>query len=317
MNKRRRVGWMLLLTAMAVGGILFYDTATANNAVTVETVTLTRQTVRETVICGGTVTAADGVEIYAPMPCVAGQIEVEVGDRVEQGDVLFTVDRTATLAMAVNAGISQGQTVAASASLPEMVTAPASGVISAVSAVSGEMLSSDTPCMVLSEGDGVQVSVAIRENTLSRVTVGQEVTVSGVAFDKASYKGYISEIAPSARSRVGSTGSETVVDAVVRLADGEADDSLLLGLTAKAAVTVATCEDVLLVPYDCLAQDDSGEEYVYCVRDGIAGRTAVTVSKELPEGVLVEGGVTDGDVLVCAPETLDGDLVPVQTEATV
>ncbi len=308
---------MLLLTAMAVGGILFYDAATENAVVTVETVTLTRQTVRETVICAGTVTAADGVEIYAPMPCVAGQIAVQVGDRVEEGDVLLTVDRTATLAMAVGAGVAQADTVTASAALPETVTAPAAGVISAVSAVSGELLSADTPCVVLSEGDGVQVSVAVRENMLPRIAVGQEVAVSGVAFDKSSYKGYISEIAPSARSRVGGAGSETVVDAVVRLADGEADDSLLLGLTAKAAVTVATREQVLLVPYECLAQDDNGEEYVCRVQNGVAERVAVTVLKELPEGALVEDDLTEGDVLVCAPEVLQGDRVAVQTEAAV
>ncbi len=308
---------MLLLTVMAVSGILFYDAATQKAVVTVETVTLTRQTVRETVICGGTVTAADGVDIYAPMPCVAGRIEVAVGDRVEQGDVLLTVDRTATLAMAVNAGVMQEQTVAASASLPETVTAPASGVISAVSAVSGELLSADTPCVVLSEGDGVQVSVAVRESALPRIAVGQEVAVSGVAFDKPSYKGYISEIAPSARSRVGGTGSETVVDAVVRLADGEADDSLLLGLTAKATVTVAVREDVLLVPYDCLAQDDDGKEYVYCVRDGVARRMIVTVLEELPDGVLTEDGPAEGDVLVRIPEKLSGDCLAVETEATV
>ena len=317
MNKRRKFGWMLLLTAMAVGGILFYDTATANNAVTVETVTLTRQTVRETVICSGTVTAANGVDVYAPMPCVAGSVEVEVGDRVEQGDVLLTVDRTATLAMAVNAGVSQGQTVAASASLPETVTAPVSGVVSAVSAVSGDVLSSDAPCMVLSEGDGVQVAVTVRESALPRIAVGQEVAVSGVAFDRASYKGYISEIASSARSRVGSTGNETVVDAVVRLADGEADESLLLGLTAKAAVTVATRENALLVPYECLAQDDDGNDYVCRVQDGTARRVTVTVCKELPEGALVEETLDGGDVLVLAPETLEGDGIAVCTEGAV
>ena len=317
MKKRRGIGWMLLLTVMAVGGILFYDAATENAIVTVETVTLTRQTVRETVICAGTVSAADGVEVYAPMPCVAGQIAVAVGDRVEKGDVLLTVDRTATLAMAVSAGVTQGQAVPASALLPETVTAPAAGVVSAVGATQGGLLSAEMPCVVLAEGDGVQVSVAVRENMLPRIAVGQEVAVSGVAFDKPSYKGYISQIASSARSRVSGAGSETVVDAVVCLADGEADDSLLLGLTAKAAVTVATRENVLLVPYDCLAQDENGKDYVYRVQNGIAQQMTVTVLQELSEGALVEDGLTDGDVLVRAPEALHGEQVAVQTEATV
>ena len=108
-----------------------------------------------------------------------------------------------------------------------------------------------------------------------------------------------------------------MVDAVVRLADGEADESLLLGLTAKAAVTVATRENALLIPYECLAQDDDGGEYVCRVKNGVAERVTVTVCKELPEGALVEEGFADGDVLVRSPETLDGDCITVQTEAMV
>ncbi len=317
MKTRRGIGMLLLLTVLAVSGMLFYDAATQGAVPTVETVTLSRQTVKETVICAGTVTAADGVEVYASMPCVAGEIAVEVGDRVEKGDVLLSVDRTATLAAAVGAGLSEEQSVMASAALPETVIAPAAGVVSAIGAVSGAMLGTDRPCVILSEGDGVSVSIAVRENMLPRIAVGQQVAVSGVAFAKGVYTGTIREIASSARTRVNGTTSETVVDAVVSLDEGQADASLLLGLSAKAAITVGTREAVLLVPYDCLAQTEDGDMYVYRVANGFAERVSVTVEEELPEGAVITAGADSGDVLVREPAQLEGECVAVKTEATV
>lgn len=316
MKKRRGMVWLLLLTALAVSGMLFYDVATEQAVLTVETVTISRQTVNETVICAGTVTAADGVEVYPSVPCVAGEIAVEVGDRVKEGDVLLTVDRTATLAMAVGAGMTEAQSVMASAALPETVTAPSAGTVSAIGAVSGAMLGTDTPCVILSEGDGICISVAVRESLLPRVTVGQKVAVSGVAFTKGIYTGTVREIASSARTRVNGTTSETVVDAVVALDEGQADASLLLGLSAKAVITVATREDVLTVPYDCLAQDDSGECYVYRVKHEVAQRVYVTIEEELSGGAVITAGIDSGDVLVREPEQLEGECVKVKTEAT-
>lgn len=316
MKKRRGIGTLLLLTALAVSGMLFYDAATQEVIPTVETVTVSRQTVKETVICAGTITATNGVEVYASVPCVAGEIAVAVGDRVNEGDVLLAVDRAATLAAAVGAGMTEKQSVMASAALPVMITAPAAGVVSAIGAVSGEMLTTETPCVVLSEDDGVSVSIAVRESMLPRVAVGQEVAISGVAFDKTVYKGTITQLASSARSRVNGTTSETVVDAVVSFDEGQTDASLLLGLSAKAAVTVATRENVLLIPYDCLAQDENGDTYVYRVQNGIAQRVAVTLGEELPEGAVATGGLSDGDALVRAPEELDGEQIAVKTEAS-
>lgn len=305
---------MLVLTLVAMGGIWLYDSVTRPKVVLVETVTLSRQTVEETVICTGTVTASEGLDVYAPVPCVAGDIAVKVGDRVEKGDVLLTVDRAATLAMAVDVGLSPSQSVMASAALPQTVTAPDSGVVSAVCAMSGATLTTDSPCVILSGGDGVSVAIAVREQALPRIAVGQAVAISGVAFDKDIYRGEICDIASSARSQMNGTVGETVVDVTVAFCEGEADESLLIGLTAKAAVTVATREDVLVVPHECITEDDEGNTAVYRVTDGVARRVAVTVVKSVPEGVLVEQGLEAGDVLVSSPTHLQGDTAAVVTQ---
>ncbi len=305
---------MVVLTLLAIGGMWLYDSVAGQKVILVETVTLSRQTVNETVVCTGAITASEGMDVYVPMPCVAGDIAVSVGDRVEKGDVLLTVDRAATLAMAVDVGLPQSQSVMASAALPQTVTAPESGVVSAVCAVSGAMLATDTPCVVLSGGDGVNVAIAVREQALPRIALGQSVAVSGVAFDKEVYRGEISRIASSARSRMNGANGETVVDVTVTLHEGEADDSLLIGLTAKAAVTVATRDDALVVPYECLVEDEKGDTAVYRVTDGVARRVAVTLGKSVSDGVLVEQGLEAGDVLVSSTAHLQGDAMAVVTQ---
>ena len=318
MNKRgtgrKQTVAVLVLTALAIGGMLVYGQQRQAAVPTVETVTLERQTVKETVICGGTVAAAEGVKVYAPMPCVVGEIAVKKGDRVEQGDVLLTVDRSATLAMAVSAGLPGDKSALASAALPTAVTAPQAGVVSAVSVKTGAVVDTQAPCVVLSEGDGVVIAVVIKEKALPRMAVGQAVSVSGVAFDKKEYTGELSFIADTARSRMSGASSETVVDATVRLHEGEADDSLLVGLTAKAAVTVDSRENVLLIPYECLTQDEQGNAFVYRAVGDTAARVAVTLGEELTQGVVVQSGVTEGDVLVCAPEQLSGEVAAIRTE---
>lgn len=304
----------MAISALLIGGMKGYGAMRAAAVPTVETVTLERQTVKETVVCAGTVTASEGIEVYAPMPCVAGEIAVAVGDRVNEGDVLLTVDRTATLAMAVSAGLPAEQSAAASAALPLTVTAPSSGVVSAVGAASGDVLATDAPCVVLSEGDGVTIAIALKEKVLPRMQVGQEVTVSGVAFDKKEYKAVLSKMATSARTRMSGSTSETVVDAVVTFAPGEADESLMVGLSAKAAITVDSRDDVLLVPYDCVAQDDDGDPYVYCLRDGEAHKTAVILGEELTQGAVVKAGLDAGDTVIVKPDALSGERAAVRTE---
>ena len=294
---------VLFLTAVAVGGMRWYAQAVTAQRPTVTAVTLCKTDVKETVICTGTVSVAEGIPVYAQTACVAGTVAVSVGDSVKKGDVLLTVDRTATLGLALSAATTVDTSLLSS--VPQTVTAPADGVVSAVSASEGELLDPTTPCVVLSDKQAVEIAVTIREKSLPKIKTGQEVTVSGVAFAKSGYRGTVTSIASSARSRVSGSGGETVVDAVVSLYEGEADESLLVGLTAKAAVTVAVHEGVLLVPYECITQDEDGRAAVYCVDGDTVVRKTVTVGREYADGAAVSGGLCEGDRVATDPSALD------------
>lgn len=309
----RRYTLLLLLTAAIIGGLLFYGQWRKDSVQHVKTAVISSQTVRETAVCSGTIQTSESTEVFCSTPCVAGDVSVSVGDRVKAGDLLITVDRSATLAVAVDAGLSENQAALISG-IPEALTAPKDGVVSAVNVKQGDTLDTASPCAVISSGSGLEVAVAVRENMLSDLRVGQTVEISGVAFRKKMYTGTLTSIASSARTRMNGTASETVVDAVVSLAPEEIDESLLVGLTAKAEIITSQKEGVRLVPYECLAQNEEGGYYVYRVSGEEAIYTPIETGEEYAGGVELLSDLSDTEEIVRLPEQLSGERVRIQKE---
>lgn len=315
---RAKYVWLILVTGTVIAALLFYKEQVRSAIPTVQTTVIRKMTVKETTICQGTVTAADGVKVYAPLPCVVGRLSVGVGDAVKKGDVLLEIDRDATVAKAASTGVSDdGVLRLASSFLAQTITAPSDGIVSAVHAVEGDMLTVGSPCVVLSQKNGVEIALTVRENALSKIKVGQEVAVSGVAFEREVYDGVITDISKTARTRLNGTSTETVVDAVVSLDETQVDDSLLIGLSAKASVTVDVKENVMLVPYDCVMQTENGDTVVYVMAgEDVAVRRTVKLGKELSGGIEVLSGIDDGEAVVASPDALQGDAVRVTVKET-
>lgn len=308
----RKYALLTLTTLFVVGCLIGARVLMSEKPKRVRTVTVTPQTVYHTVECTGRVEAAESHEVFVPIPCVAGKVSVEVGQRVSSGDVLFDVDREATQTVlsqwteAVTDGVGD----------VEAVTAPIDGIVTELSVQEGALTDHTTPCVVIAPSEEVCVAVVIREKHLRDVKVGQAVEVRGVGFARESYRGVVSAIADSAHQQYIGSVSETVVDAVVTLEDGEADRSLRVGLGATATVTVNTVTNALLIPYECIAQDDSGEEYVYVVaEDGNAYRREIHSTAEYANGALMVSGISAGERLVLAPEGLSGACVAIEEEA--
>lgn len=300
---------LLAVTALAVAALLAWRTWGIPSAVAVRVHTVQYRTVEETVRCTGVVESAREHAVYTALPCKTGEVLVGSGDAVHKGDVLFTVDVAATVA-AVNAGGSNR--ITASDVQREMLS-PVDGVVVGVGVSTGGTTDISRPCVVIASLEQLQLTVQVRESQLRRVQVGQRVHITGDAFSRERYSGVVTYIAPMAQGTMTVSGGETSVEAVVQLDDGEIDASLRLGLTAKAEVVVNELQQVAVVPYECVLQNDAGEEYVYVVRDGRAEQQIIRTVAELQDGFAVEAGLTAGDRVVLTPEELT-PLVPVSVE---
>ena len=263
--------------------------------------------------CSGIVEAGSSCPVLAAAGCVLGEVSAQKGQLVQAGDVLAHMDKNASRAAAAQA-VGEAAQVLALAAAPETITAPVSGILMAVNASAGDYLSMGEPLAVLAPTDSLRVRVAIREKDLPRLRVGQAVHVRGDGFEKSVYEGELTRIS-SAGSQT--SAGDTVVEGIVTLKEGQADASLRLGLTARAQVVTATAADGLLLPYAAIQEDESGQEYVYLLKDGRAVRHTIAAKTELTRGVLTDDEALTGAVVILEPQKVsDGAAVSAVEEDT-
>lgn len=271
----------------------------------VSTYTLQPAPVEQTVSCSGVIESAQSVGVYVETGCVLGEVSAQVGQAVQAGERLAAVDKEATR----QAGLADNQAAALRlAAMPEELVAPQDGILVAVNGQEGQMLGEDVPCAVVAPLSSIQVRIAIREKDLPVLRVGMPVRLHGDGFEKSTYVGTLKDISSSARVN----GTETVVEGVVELDEGQVDSSLRLGLTAKAAVVISAVEDGLVIPYEAVRTDEKGREYVYVLDNGVATRRVPKVKAELAEGLLLADRALVGAAIITQPDLVEADGMVVQ-----
>ena len=295
--------WWIFPAVLGVVAVMIGVTRNDQNTpVTVKTTVLHTQRVEQTISCNGVIEAGELVAVIAPQTCIADEVLVEVGQRVTAGDTLITIDKEATKRMQLGGNrVSEALPLTA---MKESITASQSGIVVSVEASDGMMLEPTEPCVVIATDDGLQVRVMIREKQLPSLEVGQEVFISGAAFDKSEYCGHLSEISSAVSE---TAGGEGIVEGVVTLYDGEADTSMRLGLTAKAKVVVSSIEQGLLIPYEAVVDDDGDVPYVYFVQDGCAKRETIDTQGDFGGGLLVPRADWVGRSIVLEPDKITAD----------
>lgn len=294
---------LLTATAVAVAAILLGKEIAIGRIAAVSVYTMTYQSIDQVVSCNGKVESAVSKNVYLDADCVPQNVLVRSGQSVQKGDVLFTVDVEATKAVMANGGEKASQTPAGS--IQKEVTAPVSGVIAAVNIREGEMAAAKNPCIVLFSNQDLQFRISIPESQLKGVSVGQPVLISGSAFHKKQYKGVLEDISSIANPATGPYGA--TVDAVVFLKQGEWDESIRIGLSAKADIVVRHVPNGLIVPYEYVMQDENGQEYVYVVEGRKARKRVIVTGAELSNGFHVLEGLVAGDQVIQNPHNVDKD----------
>ena len=275
-----------------------------SQTVAVRTRLLSAAPVSETISCKGRVEETTETAVQTVGDCVVGRVTVQNGERVSKGDVLFTVDKAATLSAMAGVDGATAVKYAMTESIKKEITAPCDGVVDRLAVSGGSLVSGDQICAVIAASEPVQIRLSVPERHIARIKLGQKVKVSGIGFERDDYAGYISEIASSAKQEPSGTGTETTVEAVVTLEEGESDESLRVGLSAKGAVIVSTVPVGYILPYEAVAVDENNREFVYILEGETARKYVFSPKAELTDGYLVTDHFSDDDRLILEPEKI-------------
>jgi RND family efflux transporter MFP subunit len=280
---------------------------------------------------------------------VLDRVDVDVGDRVREGQVLAVLKR-----VEVDAAVSQAaevvdkarrdlerarqlrrDEVATEEQVEDLTTAysvarsnlqaaqfnarfarieaPADGIVLQRLAKADELVQGGQTVLVIgSTGAGWVVRAALVDRDVVRTNIDDDAIVTFDAFPGREFAGRVARIASSADPQTGTFEVE------VELANGDA--RFARGLVAKVALTLATVAgDVerTVVPLTAVVEANGASATIYVLDAGVARRRQVTVGSIVGERVIVIAGLEPGELVITdgAAWLTDGRAVRVTGDA--
>lgn len=197
------------------------------------------------------------------------------------------------------------------------ITAPVSGVITAVYAKVGEP--GNGLLFVVEDTESLKITTRIKEYDIANVQVGMPVTIKSDATGDKEISGTITYIAPAAvKSDTGSTqtssnNSNVEFEAEVQVNDK--DSGLRIGMNTRLTVLLEEKQDVFGVAYDSVVKKQDGTDVLYAVepkstegKDAstyIVTEVPVTTGLETDFYIEVSGsGIQNGMSIVSDPQSV-------------
>lgn len=317
---------LLLTTIFCIIGIFTVGNV-ATAASEVKVYTIKRQDADNTVTASGKLQYEENFPVTAGNYCIIDEIMVENGNKVSAGDVLVKVseliftdsfpytekDAETLLDMINGNGIpSEITDKLREYTVKREITAEKDGVISGISCKKNEIIKKDMTIMTISDPSALVIPLDISEMKISQISCGQSVRISIPAIGDKKLSGEIIRIADEAKQVRSLSGSETTVEALVRIS--EPDDRLRIGYSAECSILVSTDKDILMLPYEYLHSDEKGY-FVFAARGRQAHKIYIKTGTEYRKGVAVKDGLREKEKIICNSDDLtDGQRIRISEE---
>lgn len=190
------------------------------------------------------------------------------------------------------------------------IKSPITGTVTRVNVNIGRF-ANDTednkPMFVIEDLQNLKMDVNISEYDISKIKVGQKVTITAEVLGSESVDGIVSRISPTGEQKDASS-KEMVIPVQIDVVKGE--NNLIAGVTAKAKIEIDKKSKVLSVPIDSVLEDpDTEESFVLIVADTIIKKVPVKLGIEGDFHVeIISGDLSEQDQVVLSPtfEMADG-----------
>lgn len=163
------------------------------------------------------------------------------------------------------------------------------------------------PMFIVEDLQNLKMNVRISEYDISKIQVGQNVTITAEVLGGESVQGVVSRISPTGEQK-DQTSTEMVIP--VQIDVKKENPKLIAGVTAKAKIEIEKKNNVLSVPIDSILEDPgTGDSFVMMLNGTTLKKVPVKLGIEGDFNVeITTGGLKTGDKVVLNPtfEMTDG-----------
>lgn len=274
----------------------------------------------------GTVEAANSTALSFTMPGNVQSIGVNVGDRVEAGDLIATID-SSTTASSYKAALSARQqaedayarmkTLYEKGSLPEIkwvdiqnklqqarsleeiarknlhdckLYAPYTGIVAEKSIEVGQTVSPGLPVVKIVSGDRLKVKFSVPENEIADIHPGTRAVVTVGALDNRRFPGVITEKGIVAHPLSRSYEVKVSLD--------HTDADLMPGMVTEVGIENEKASWQYVVPAQVVQLDEKNRTFVWIEQEGKARKRYIECGPFATDGVTVVSGLENGDRVI-------------------
>lgn len=318
---------ILLVTLSACG----HDSTEKKNsrpAVRVKTVTVANSGVEDSFSYSGTVEEESGTVVSFSAAGTIKSLSVAEGDKVKKGQLIGTIDDAslknayeiakATLSQAQDAH-NRMKLLHDSNSLPDIkwvdvqsklkqaesateiarialddakLYAPVSGVVSEKMASVGQTVAPGIPVVKIVDIRSVKVGISIPENDISKFAIGSTANITTKAASGETYSGKLVEKGVAANPLSRSYMVKYQVDNV--------NGKLLPGMICEVALDNTYSSDGIILPVSAVLLAADNSNFVWLDSVGVAKKRVVHPGAMLPQGIMIESGLNNGDKVIVA-----------------
>lgn len=282
----------------------------------------------ETIIVSGTINEQSKKDITIPIPVVIEKIFFNIGDKIDIGQTIATIDQEKTFEQILNSIDILSKSIPEETMdtfssyiskieliknfIPENITATASGHITSLNIIENSISDSNKSIATISNTDKLIGNISIPEDLISYVKEGQKVILEGEGFRGRSYTGYISNISSFAKKELSGLSQSTSVKASITI--NNIDENLKSGFSTKAKIHLdKNPQYMATLPYELIQQDKDNNEFIFTIEKNKVIKKYIKTGEELSNGVEIIDGIDLNTKIILSIDGIkEGDLVEIK-----
>ena len=171
------------------------------------------------------------------------------------------------------------------------LTAPDTGIITALNLEEGQVVAAGQSIGTLAAGHEPEAVIALPEQELSKIHVGSPANITFWALPNVTVQGVVREISP-----VPDPVARTYT---VKITLQNPPNEVQLGMTVNANLTTTDTSNIT-IPLTALVKDSNGNNAVYIIRDKKAHLVPIKTGDFGQNSVIVTSGLAKGDIVITA-----------------